>query len=317
MDAWYESRLHDSIVVTGMGHEALNLSGSGAAAPCDGNASTEHAVAWLKSRKSLKFMGKQDRLAVIAAGKALRDAGIEPGTMGDRTGLFLAVGFIPFERADLETIGNASADRGQFSMRLFSTVALEQVNPLLTFRCLPNMPAYHVSANFGITGRYFVTYPGPGQLYGALEQAVFALWQKQVDVALVGGVADQNNFLVQHHLKRIGLAAGAGSIVDVAAFLCLERAEFAAARNAAPKGELRRAATMYCPPDVWNDVLAYRESMKRDGATVGLNDRGNAGAASLPFLLNCVYAMGDRGEIVHELATVDGISATSTWRFPP
>ena len=112
---------------------------------------------WLKSRKMRKYMGKQDELAVIASGKAFRMAGIADADARERVGIYLCVGYIPFERADIEALTTHSIRGGRFSMELFSTAGIEQVNPLLTFRCLPNMPIFHVSLNFGICGPYFVT----------------------------------------------------------------------------------------------------------------------------------------------------------------
>ena len=89
-------------------------------------------------------------------------------------------------------------------MRRFATEGYLAPNPLLTFRCLPNMPAFHVSINFDLQGPYLVTYPGAGQLYAALEEARVALETGAIDVALVGGVAHQRNFLVEHHVRRLG-----------------------------------------------------------------------------------------------------------------
>ncbi|MGH9856483.1 MAG: beta-ketoacyl synthase N-terminal-like domain-containing protein, partial [Acidobacteriota bacterium] len=150
------------------------------------------------------FMGKQDQLAVIAAGMAARDAGLSEKDLRCKTGIYLCVGYIPFEQQDIESIARNSTIDGKFSMDLFSTKGFEQVNPLLTFRCLPNMPIFHVSFNLNIQGPYFITYPGPAQFYMALEQACIAIESGEIEFALVGGVADQNNFLVQHHYKRSG-----------------------------------------------------------------------------------------------------------------
>jgi hypothetical protein len=129
----------------------------------------------LKSPKARKFMGGQDHLAVGAAGLALASAGLTPHALGPRAGLFLAVGFIPFAGADIDALLAGSLEGGEVSMRRFGTDGFAAVNPLLTFRCLPNMPAYHVSTCFDIQDEYFVTYPGPGQFYLALEEALVRL----------------------------------------------------------------------------------------------------------------------------------------------
>ena len=81
----------DRIVVTGLG---------GAGPDCDPRP-------FLKVRKSLKFMGTQDRLAVAAAGAALDSAGLRDSGLGERAGLYLAVGYIPFEKADVDLIDAA------------------------------------------------------------------------------------------------------------------------------------------------------------------------------------------------------------------
>src|SRR5688572_18456204 len=167
MDARPETARHDPVVVTGAGH-VIGL-------PCD-------ASPWLRVLKNRKFMGPQDDLAVAAAGRALESAGRGGVALGERAGLFMAVGYIPFERDQLSLLLENSTDpTGGFSMARFSTAAFAALKPLLTFRCLSNMPAFHVSLNFDLQGPYFVTYPGPGQMYVALQEAVEALSTRQVD----------------------------------------------------------------------------------------------------------------------------------------
>src|SRR5436309_6093271 len=157
---------------------------------------------YLKVRKNRKFMGVQDDLAVVATGIALENAAL-PQDLGEQAGVFLAVGYIPFERSDIDQLLDGSIVNNEFSMLRMSTVGYHSLNPLLTFRCLSNMPAYHVSANFDLQGPYFVTYPGASQFYLALEEAAAALEAGRIDVALVGGVAHQYNFLVRHHFHRV------------------------------------------------------------------------------------------------------------------
>ncbi|NOU31826.1 MAG: hypothetical protein HOO96_28315 [Polyangiaceae bacterium] len=179
---------------------------------------------FLKSRKSRKYMGLQDDMAVVAAGRALEAAGLA-APLGPRVGLYLAVGHIPFEEKDIVPVLEASLDEaGDFDIGRFSRVGYPRANPLLTFRCLPNMPAFHVSVNFGIEGPYFVTYPGLAAFYDALEEATVALARGRIDIALVGGVAHQENFLVRHHFGR-HLTPGEPKeeLADAAAFVVLER----------------------------------------------------------------------------------------------
>lgn len=89
------------LVVTGMGH-------------ADGDADPRP---FLRIPKQRKFMGKQDAMAVVAAARALGSAGLAAEPLGERTGLYLVVGFIPFEAADVDRLLAASLDAsGAFSM---------------------------------------------------------------------------------------------------------------------------------------------------------------------------------------------------------
>src|ERR1051325_4482828 len=177
MDTRYTADPDDPVILTGHGHVIL------ADETCD-------PTPYLQTPKLRKYMGVHDDLAGVAAARALHSAGLRRPNDYDpeRIGLYLVVGYIPFEQTDLEPLLTASLDQGRFSMEKFSTAGFRAVNGLLTFRCLPNMPAFHISVNCGIQGPYFVTYPGPGQFYLALEEAITALRQGTIDIALVGGV---------------------------------------------------------------------------------------------------------------------------------
>src|SRR5690606_8576833 len=95
-------------------------------------------VRYLKEKKSKKYLGRQDELAVITAGRALAQAELS-GDLGERVGLFVAVGHIPFDERDIEPVFERSLDEhGHFSMQRFSNGGYQRAHPLLAFRCLPN-----------------------------------------------------------------------------------------------------------------------------------------------------------------------------------
>jgi 3-oxoacyl-(acyl-carrier-protein) synthase len=288
MDAQPRAADHDPLSVTGLGAV------EGAADP----------TPWLRQRKLRKFMGRQDDLAVVAAGRALERAGLAGAALGERAGLYLAVGYIPFEREEIDALHAASSIDGRFSIRRFATAGYLTPNPLLTFRCLPNMPAFHVSINFDVQGPYLVTYPGAGQLYAALEAARDALAAGTVDIALVGGVADQRNFLVEHHARRLGRDVAA--LRDAAGFLVLERAAHAAARGAATRARWLECASGYRPWDPFAETPDLDERFEEAGLALS-----GLGAASLPVALAGLPA----GRHRHRLAAGDGIEATSTWEI--
>lgn len=174
----------------------------------------------LSSPKAYKFMGKPDALAVVALGRALNGLAYD----GKNTGLYMAVGYVPFDKDALLKLARLScAADGTFSMQAFTDKAIRSFNPVLSFRCLPNMPIYHTSANFGIQGPAYVTYPTIGEFYQCVEEAIRALDEGKVELALVGGCGEQENFLATHRLDKFlpyGMASQSG-----AAFLALELLE--------------------------------------------------------------------------------------------
>ena len=251
-------------------------------------------------------MGGQDHLAVCAAGRALESAALNSSILGPKAGLFLTVGFIPFERDDLDALIAGSIDDDHVSLQRFGTDGFAAVNPLLTFRCLPNMPAYHVSACFDIQGEYFVTYPGPGQFYSALQEAVDELVAGRITIALVVSVADQTNFLVSHHYQRLRPRVSPEDLRDGAGFLIIERADQHAARGGPVRGRLLDLSIEYSPHDPFSKELDPSENF------IGCSKPdGHFGAASLPIVL----ATARHGTIRHELRARDGVSARSTWEF--
>ena len=288
----------DALTPFAFAAEHLTVTGCGYAVgrECD-------STPFLKSRKLRKFMGRQDELAVVAAARAVEAAAL-PSTLGERSGVYLSVGFIPFERADLDVLVDASILNGAFSMERFSTTAFRTLNPLLTFRCLPNMPAFHVSLNLDIQGPYWVGYPGIGQFYVALEEAAAALAERAIDVALVGGVADQDNFLVQHHFGRIDHPVDPDALRSAAGFIVMERRADAERRGVREKARLVRCDLRYCPADPFGPSDAHEERTSSSG-----------GAALGPASLAVALSTAPAGVLSHSVRSRDRFLASSEWEI--
>jgi len=237
---------------------------------------------YLAVPKTIKFMSKQDRLAVNATGKALESAALDLIQAKNRCGLFMTVGYIPFSREEAERICRYSQENRQFSMSKFSTEAYDNINPLLAFACLPNMPAYHLSANFDIQGQYFLTYPGTAQFYLALSEAVERLQSGDLKRAIVGAVSDQCNFLVENHFHKYYCGKSIPA-ADVAAFMILERT------TAALKGSRQVRINLLSL-----DTQYTKENMRLDDAP----PKFHLGPAELPMLLNA-FAHNQKGRFYH------------------
>ncbi len=260
---------------------------------------------FLSSRKVRKLMGLQDELAVVAAGHALRAAALA-APLGPRVGLYLAVGYIPFLEADLAPVLAGSIEDGAFSPRRFGTDGSQRAHPFLTFRCLPNMPAYHVSASFGLTGPYVVAYPGGGQLGIVLEEAVAALARREVDAALVLGVTHARNFLVEQGFAKLVPPILPSALRDAAACLVLRRED---ETNAGCPG-LVSLSLGYAPPAAEDEPARARdERTVLDGAAASVVELG---PASLPDAVHRAFAGAARA-LTHHLRARDGLTVDDVW----
>ncbi|HET9934442.1 MAG TPA: beta-ketoacyl synthase N-terminal-like domain-containing protein [Polyangiaceae bacterium] len=268
---------------------------------------------FLRARKSRKFMGIQDDLAVITAGRALAQARLSRELLGERAGLFAVIGYIPFDKSDIAPVLAASLEGERFSMQRFSNGGFQQAHPLLTFRCLPNMPAYHVSANFDVRGPYYVTYPGAGQVYAALEEASTALGEGLIDVALVFAVAHQRNFLVEHHLSRVDPPVPSAALRDAGGCLVLEREE--SARTAGRKAvlallEMEQRYRSYAP------IEEQRGEVETFSGRAHASEEYRGPAALFCELADAVSSQKPL-RVEHRLSARDGIDAFSTWQVHP
>lgn len=302
--------------------EGIVVTGAGAASDPELN-----PRALLRERKMSKFMGAQDRLALAAASAAAASAGLERDGphLGPSAGLFLTVGWLPFEREDIDVLCAASCDAaGNFDLPRFFRESYESINPLITFRCLSNMPTYHASTNLGIQGPYVTSYAGTGQLYAALEEALWSLSTEDgrepppggVERALWGGVAYQRNFLVEHHLGRIPACAPPRALGDGAGVLVLEREASARARGAEVRARLVACSLSYLPRDP-HETHEAGEAGEAPGAEERFSgvEVDDLGVASLPWALSRAIAARAGGEVRHEAQTHDGYRLASTWEL--
>jgi 3-oxoacyl-(acyl-carrier-protein) synthase len=161
----------------------------------------------------------------------------------------------------------------------------------------------HVSVCFDVQGPYLVTYPGAAQFYLALEEAVAALAEDRVDAAIVGGVAHQRNFLVEHHFARVVPPVSKDDLRDAAAVLVLERASSARARGATARARLASFTLAYTPFDALEEM---------PGAYDSAEEAGDLGAASVPAAV--ARAIGNGTDASHRTTSRDGLAGESTWR---
>ncbi len=236
MDTQLSEHPGNMVVVTGLGYEipaALRTwFAEGVVTGEQASASLSHdadPVPLLRVRKTAKFMSKQDRLALCAAARAVSVSGLAANVLETETLIAMAVGPIPFQEGEALEVAEHSCVDNRFSEERFCKEAYEAFNPMLLFSCLPNMPTYHISANLNMKGGYYLTYPSCAESYLALQNAMDSLSEGRSQAVLFGAVADQQNFLVQNHHRKIHQSLPAP---DCACFLVLETLRQAQARKA-------------------------------------------------------------------------------------
>jgi len=189
-------------------------------------------------------------------------------------------------------------------MNRFANDAMPALNPLLTFKCLPNMPAYHVSYNMGIRGPYQINYPGPGQWFQSLQQAINDLQQQKIKFAIVGAVADQVNPLVKHHIKRLDIhSRNPQGLIDSASVLVL-----GTQATATHLGSLDKISIQYQP---FNPLQAPSE---QDNTSRMLN--ADAGAVDPGLFIALTLASKNQGQHSVSINSADRINASLRLSVP-
>ena len=191
--------------------------------------------------KILRLMNRDAHLALSAGLAALRDAALIPGTTypSEEIGIFGTTGLAGIALEEVAPLirNSASAD-GIFDAKLFGSVALGKVRPLLSFKILSNMPVCFLSIFSGIRGPSAVYNPCEGQGAHALIRGIRAVASGEVASALVGGTDVKTHELAFISLQEAGifdswLSQGAGCIpAEGAAFLVLEDEDRARERSA-------------------------------------------------------------------------------------
>jgi 3-oxoacyl-[acyl-carrier-protein] synthase II len=199
-------------------------------------------------RKLQKYMSRASTLAVLAAGRALRDAGLlDDGPRREGLALYAATGHIGFE---LDQVTNAMSVAGEGLGGDRMARGLSLCHPLMPFRMLLNMPLGLVSIAYGLRGENAILYPGPLQGGTALRMAFEAVASGRCARALAGGSLHGLGLLPLATALRAGRLArspeatahrdGARGLAatDAAAFVVLESATAAWERHAVARAHL-------------------------------------------------------------------------------
>jgi len=247
------NELHDKIAVTGLAaissagvgtdslREALR-DGSCRLQPMPEEVLGEKGHLWGRAEgfKSSDYMPplkarKFDRcslFAVVAAGMALKDAGIDPAHMDpSRIGILLGCGFG----------GIANADE---FLRGYFAKGADGLIPMLFPNTVPNAPASNASIEHGLKGPNVTMVQRFCSAESALLMACRFLEEGRADVMLTGGV-DELNPLMMRGFKAAGQLRHYGrGFSEGSGMLVLEKSGYARQRGAIIRAEVGNIRTI-------------------------------------------------------------------------
>ncbi|AJE04572.1 beta-ketoacyl synthase N-terminal-like domain-containing protein [Geobacter pickeringii] len=202
-----------------------------------GKAEAFRAADFMPPLKARKF-DRCSLLATVAAGMALKDAGIDlAGTDPSRIGIALGCGF------------GGIANSVELLSGYFSK-GVEGLVPMLFPNTVPNAPASNASIEHGLKGPNVTQVQRFCSAEAAFQMACRFLEEGRADVMLTGGVDELNAPMVQGfhamgQLRRHARGFGEGSGI-----LVLERRRDALRRGAAVRGTVTGIRTLgFVPPD--------------------------------------------------------------------
>ncbi len=191
----------------------------------------------------LRRLDRASRFAWVAAHQAFRDAGLDPGPLGER--IAVAVGTM-----------TGGSEASEAFMRPYLQRGPEGASPLIFPNCVANAASGHLALAFGLKGPSITFVDRENAVFAALEQAIRWLRAGLADAALVIGTdglfpllldaCRGTGMLDRHGNPEIGSGRGFLPGEGAQAFLLESRAQ-AEARGARPRALLRALAARSTP----------------------------------------------------------------------
>jgi 3-oxoacyl-[acyl-carrier-protein] synthase II len=139
-------------------------------------------------RKLIKFMSDATMLGCLAGKEAAEDASIAKRFASERIGIYAATGLTAANfHSAAEMLKACTTPEETFSEKLFGKAGLSCMNPLESFKILPNMPPCILAILLGIKGPNLILNKWEGQAGAAIYEGFLAVRTSEVDCALVGG----------------------------------------------------------------------------------------------------------------------------------
>ena len=262
----------------------------------------------IENQKSLKTMNRSTKFAVIAAGEALKDSGLDTGRMDPyRLGVSIGTGGTGFWDVDQSNLmfqpvveSLNSHNESSLNPAAVWRNTLDKMNPLTPLRALPNMPAAHIAINHGARGNCQTIATACTSSAQAIGEAYRQIRAGVADAMICGGadsmihpyglvafsalgVMSKNNEEYRTAARPFDRRRDGFMLGEGAAIFVLEEAEMCRRRGATPYAELIGYAST-CdafrltdePPQAWGSIEAMKTALSDARLTPGEVDYVNA-----------------------------------------
>ncbi|MBF0253968.1 MAG: hypothetical protein HQL11_02435 [Candidatus Omnitrophica bacterium] len=148
------------------------------------------ASPYVKSRKSLKVMCRDIRMAVAASTLAKTDAGLtSDGSYEPRNaGVVIGAGIFEHDPEEMsEAFRAAESQPAGFDARKFGSEGMGRLFPLWLLKYLPNMPACHITIEHNLKGPSNTLTADSSGSAAAVEEAARIILRGSADVMFAGG----------------------------------------------------------------------------------------------------------------------------------
>jgi 3-oxoacyl-[acyl-carrier-protein] synthase II len=199
----------------------------------------------ITQRMLRKLLQPSAAMAVVAAGEALKDAGLEQDfECLEQTGLY--IGSVSFDLPPSQFVPAIEVSIGQeggFDLARFATRGMAQMDPLIIVKGLPNAGLCGIAIEHGVLGPNLNIANGSVGGAQALGAAAAAIWRGDVQVALAGGydsllqpehiVAELLGGRLSNSDNNNGQSSAGGYVVGEGAAICVLESEEHARRRGA------------------------------------------------------------------------------------
>ncbi|MFC1745612.1 beta-ketoacyl synthase N-terminal-like domain-containing protein [Candidatus Riflebacteria bacterium] len=152
-----------------------------------------------------RLMSREAMLACAAARLAIASAGLEGENMQE-TAIYAGTGATGLDFKHIERMLEASrGGNGKFDLQCFSEKGLNQINPLLSFKILPNMPVCFVAILNNIMGENLILNPWEGNTSQAILEAAWSVSGSRDRIVLCGGSDTKVHSQAFLFLEQLGL----------------------------------------------------------------------------------------------------------------